>query len=231
VIHRPILSIGPSIPIGQSLQPEILSLPLAGWREQQRHDHSIVWIKGSNQLRQLELIPGETGFSGITAENVMHFRRAGRQVALDQGMGLIELECVFVANRSALRMVCKQSLEGSTGFIYLGRLIVPFPKLTISVTTQSLELTDVGRRERAIEARMLDQVWCAAKRWIRDPYDPAFDSLALCHLADAQQFDVQFPNHPLSLVRQDLQVLETETIFSDQLFDAAINLDAVRKMA
>jgi hypothetical protein len=245
VIHRPILSIGPSVSVNgsikfQALQPEpslpenhqlenqhlenqhlgCVQLPLAGWHEQQRHEYSIVWIKGLTQLRQLELIRGHAGFSQITAENVTHFRRAGRRAALDQGMGLIELDCIRVAARAALRIICKQALEDSAGFMYLGRLIVPFPKFTISLASQSLELAHVGRREQAIEARMQDQNSSEPQRWIRDPYDPAFDSSASYHLADDQGFDAQFPDHPLSLVRQDLRILETEITFSDRPVDA-----------
>jgi hypothetical protein len=252
VIHRPILSIGPSVPVNgsikfQALQPETnlpgnqqleyqylenrqlehlelgcVHLPLAGWYAQQRHDHNIVWIKGPKQLRQLELIPGDAGFTQITAENVTCFRRAGRQVALDQGMGLIELDCIRVAARAALRIICKQPLEDSAGFMYSGRLIVPFPKFTISLATQSLELEHVGWREQAIEARMRDRNSSEPQRRIRDPYDPAFDSSASFHIADDRGFDAQFPDHPLSLVRQDLRILETGITFSDQPADAWI---------
>ena len=49
--------------------------------------------------------------------------------------------------------------------------------------------------------------------WIRDPYDPEFDEVALHHLTDEARFDHIFPNHPLTLVRQDLRTLEHHTVF------------------
>jgi hypothetical protein len=238
VTQRLILSIGSSIPVNgsiqfqapqvepnpletlqpETLQPEILQLgtarlPLAGWREWQRRTNSIVWLKGSRQLRQLEKIPGNAGFPRVDAENVTHFRRAGMQMAADQGMVLIELECVSIATQPALRMLCKQALENSDGFMYLGRLIVPFETYTLCLATQSLELANSGGYEQMPELPTQNQDLSAATFVTRDSYNPKFSPMALRQRDDAQHFEALFQNHPLSLVRQDLRLLESETVF------------------
>lgn len=44
-------------------------------------------------------------------------------------------------------------------------------------------------------------------RWAQDPYDPDYDGPCLRNMADAEEHDAGFPQHPLSRVRFALQCL------------------------
>ena len=65
------------------------------------------------------------------------------------------------------------------------------------------------------EAVVLDQMVAAGRitfqekderilGWTQDPYDPTLDAPLLRNLAEDEQYDAQFPDHPLSRLRSIL---------------------------
>ena len=57
--------------------------------------------------------------------------------------------------------------------------------------------------------------------WVKDPYDPQFDNIALFNLADHPQYDAKFPDHPLSRVRRKLSHIINTVQFGRDIIDAA----------
>jgi hypothetical protein len=195
-------------------------LPLRHWHELERTARSVSWNNASNQFRTLELIAGNSGFPAINQVSLSQYRRVMRQNALEKNHGIVAVELSNVNNFAALTTITKYPLEHQRGFGYHGWICVPLPTCTLNLysTVHEHSLTKVRmteKRETAI-LRLIDQDFSAKPNLnpgTRDPYDSEFDEVALYHPTDEVNFDLLFPNHPLSLIRKDLRTLELHTVF------------------
>jgi hypothetical protein len=195
-------------------------LPLRHWQELERTACSVSWGNASNQFRTLELIAGSGGFPAINQTSLNDYRRVTRQNALEQGHGIVAVELSNVNDFVALTTITKYPLEHQLGFGYNGWICVPLPTCTLNLysTVHEHSMTEqrmTEQRETAISG-LIAQDFSAnsdLNTCTRDPYDPEFDEVALYHPTDEANFDHLFPNHPLSLIRKDLRILELHTVF------------------
>jgi hypothetical protein len=208
-----------SDPLESNLPAALLKsvrLPLQGWFEVGRDNRSITWGNAKDQLRMLELIDGHSGFPPINPGSIDDYRRVMRQNALEQGHGILEVQMAWIDGFSALKTITKYPLEHQLGFGYTGWLCVPLPAMTFNIYSKALEQNVSDQRAVIFGALALAKeinVNLDPHAWICDPYDPEFDEVALHHLADQAQFDDLFPQHPLTLVRRDLEKLLQQTLF------------------
>ncbi len=194
-------------------------LPLRHWQELKRTAYSVSWGNASHQFRTLELIAGSGGFPVINQVSLNDYRRVMRQNALEQGHGIVAVELSNVNDFAALTTIIKYPLEHQLGFGYNGWICVPLPTCTLNLySTVQHSITEqcmTEQRETAISG-LLGQDFSTnpdLSTCPRDPYDPEFDEVALYHPTDEAKFDHLFPNHPLSLIRKDLRILELHTVF------------------
>jgi hypothetical protein len=195
-------------------------LPLQDWHELERDTHSITWGNNAiNQFRFLELVDGNGGFPAINQTSLNTYRRVMRQNSLEKGHGIVEVQLSKIAGIVALKTITKYPLERRLGFGYDGWICVPLPKLTLNIYTKVLGQDRTQQRTTADGALLWTQrinTNLDPNTWTRDPYDSEFDEVALHHLTDEARFDHMFPDHPLTLVRQDLRTLERYTVFRCQ---------------
>jgi hypothetical protein len=196
---------------------DTVRLPLQGWHELQRNKTSITWGNAKNQLRMLELIAGHSGFPPINAASIHDYRRVMRQNALEKGHGILQVQTSTIGGLSALKTITKYPLEHQRGFGYNGWLCIPMPDQTLNIYSKSLEQNGSDQRADVIGAMITNQRIDAnqdSSTWICDPYDSEFDEVALHHLTEEARFDDFLPDHPLTLVRKDLERLEHHTVLS-----------------
>jgi hypothetical protein len=179
-----------------------VQLPLRGWLEQHRAPNLRVWANQKRQLRLLEVFPGVAGLPAIQVRSLESYRRAERQLALEQGSGIIEVSLARVAGLDALRIVTKRLAdpEIGVGFEYVGQFKIQLNDAFLTITTRASPWGEAVSREELIEARLAGR----EGRLRFDPYEPRFDQVALNHVGDQARFDAWFPQHPLTLVRRDL---------------------------
>jgi hypothetical protein len=194
---------------------EAVRLPLQGWFELERDSNSIAWVNTKNQFRMLELVDGHSGFPAINQTSLNDYRRVMRQNSLEKGHGIVEVQLSKIVGVAALKTITKYPLEHRLGFGYDGWICLPLPKLTLNIYSKILgqdmtrQLTNTGALLRTQSININPD----PNTWTRDPYDSEFDEVALHHLTDEARFDHMFPDHPLTLVRQDLRNLERYTVF------------------
>jgi hypothetical protein len=195
---------------------DTVRLPLQGWHELERKKTSITWGNAKDQFRMLELIAGHSGFPPINAASIDDYRRVMRQNSLEKGHGILEVQASNIGGFSALKTITKYPLEHQRGFGYNGWLCIPMPDQTLNMYSKALEQNVLDQRAPVIGAMITNQQINAnpdSSTWICDPYDSEFDEVALHHLTDEARFDEFLPNHPLTLVRKDLEFLEHHTVF------------------
>jgi hypothetical protein len=194
---------------------DTVRLPLQGWHELERKKTSITWGNAKSQLRMLELIAGHSGFPPINAASIHDYRRVIRQNSLERGHGILEVQASKIGGFGALKTITKYPLEHRRGFGYNGWLCIPMPDQTLNMYSKALEQTVSDQRAVVIGTMITNQQINAnpdSSTWICDPYDSEFDEVALHHLTDEARFDDFLPDHPLTLVRKDLERLEHHTV-------------------
>lgn len=136
-----------------------------------------------------------------------------RKMAEANGIAPVEINSVTLKELAAIRTIYKLKME-PTGFAFLGSYTLPFSDRTIVIKIQCVESGITGMRESAVliieDCKDADEETGMLIGWEADPYDPSHTAKFMANKADAEKYDAQFPEHPLSRVRAYLnQISET----------------------
>jgi hypothetical protein len=152
--------------------------------------------------------------------------RAGfRRILAKQGLALIELETVVINGCRAVWLIVKAP-QKPHGMTYIGSLTFPFRNFSFVLKAVCVEHGTTGMREAVVLERFLAErdervesggVDNALDGWQRDPFDPSYQAPLMRNLAEDEQYDAQFPKHPLSRVRRFLRSLYSTVLISDEL--------------
>lgn len=152
--------------------------------------------------------------------------------------GIVSLEVFTIQSKPAVQFIYKR--RHGLGYMYSGSLIVQSSDCncyTFAVVCAEGSFT--GVREAVITARLLQegnlqirmyrwyQKLFSRERasgylegWFYDPYDPGYSGIVLHSASDSEQFDPEFPNHPLTRLRSHLKRIR-ESLFFFESGDAA----------
>jgi hypothetical protein len=120
---------------------------------------------------------------------------------------LLELERVRIEGCDFMRTIFKQPQQPH-GMAYVGTLLLPFRDCSWVVKAQCEERGITGVREAVIlDRRISDLKLPGIEGWQADRYDPSFRAPLQRNLAEAEEYDAEFPDHPLSRLRRLLQRL------------------------
>lgn len=149
------------------------------------------------------------------------FRHDLRLLAAERGGGLVE--CELRPDLGAVEGVTKEPQRRvGRGHTYRGHLLVPTARGRVELELIAHEGSGTGEREAAVAAERFGGE--RPSGWSRDPYgyvyvqlppesselDPLPVDLSLRSLADAEGYDLLFPDHPLTRVREALRGLPLE---------------------
>jgi hypothetical protein len=144
-----------------------------------------------------------------TVRDVHVLRSFYRTLIADHNGGLIAVELNKRQQFDIIKTIFKVPQEPS-GIRYIGSLTIPFKTCSFVLKVQAVEGGITGMREAAVMDKLLkagnfDEVIMGA-----DPYDKGFKTGLLMTTAEAQIYDADFPNHPLSQVRNLLSQIEKQ---------------------
>ncbi len=141
-------------------------------------------------------------------------RQAARSRVTAAGAAIIEVETTTIDGCLALRQIIKVPQQPH-GMAYVGSLLLPFRDFSFVIKVQCQEHGTTGMRDAIILNEALgdrrvtvDPDRKELEGWMRDPYDPALRRGFHWNLSEAREYDVRFPNHPLSRLRPVLTHLE-----------------------
>ncbi|XTZ14981.1 hypothetical protein ACQSSU_26580 [Micromonospora echinospora] len=130
-------------------------------------------------------------------------RKGLAKMTAGQGGALIEADVVSVGDQPALRQVIKVKLPNQPhGQAFLGSYIVPKAACSAVLRVQAAESGMTGQREALVMAKT-----GPANYFRPHPYGPEGEGGLPSHVADDPAYDAQFPQHPLTRVRQVLAQL------------------------
>jgi len=189
-----------------------MRLTMAGWSEQKPNGNMRIWNDTEGNALSLNGVPNHD-ISRLASDPAWDARGWARELAEDRPAGLIEADRVPGPAGSAVRLIYKR-LE-LPAYIYTGMFIFPANGVDMVWTVVAGERDLTGEREAIVTKELFDQgklktIGDYERSWAQDPYDPDYsgvDRSLLRFISDDESYDQQFPQHPLSLVRQVLRDL------------------------
>lgn len=137
--------------------------------------------------------------------------RAGlAQVAAGVGGGLVEAAPGTVDGLPAVRQLVKVPLGVRSGQAFIGSLTVPRATCSTVVKVQAAEGGTTGLREAMIMAEVGPDAYFRAH-----PYGDGELGGLPSHVADDEEWDARFPDHPLTLVRATLRRIAPTVTLDD----------------
>jgi len=190
-----------------SININSVSIPNFGWNKVEENDARIVWVN-----------PEESALISIyffnippdlpTIKNVDSLRNFYRHSIAASGGGLIEVSTFDLQNFPSVKTIFKiPQQEG--GMTYLTSVTIPFENCSFVIKTQAVEVGTTGIRDTFVLNRFLESGEVTfddkgLKNWFEDPYDPTFKGGILMNKSEQEQYDTEFPQHPLSIVRTSI---------------------------
>jgi hypothetical protein len=145
----------------------------------------------------------------------------GKQVA-SAGAGVISIDTLDIDGCKLIKMIIRVPQQPS-GVIYLGSLTLPFKDFSFVVKMQCAERGSTGIRETLIMDELLKvrevRIDSSGKieGWFQDPYDPTASAMWMMNKAESDKYDIRFPEHPLSILRQTLRQIESLMRISEEV--------------
>ncbi|WP_244162930.1 hypothetical protein [Streptomyces bungoensis] len=176
-------------------QTPVTGLDLTGFAEREPG----VWTDAAGIILSVHFFPLVPDLPAPLHElERLRFERA-RDVARAGG-GLIEAVAGTVDGVTALRQLIKMPLGSRPGQAFIGSWTLPKDRCSTVVKVQAAEGATTGLREAVVADRVEP-----ANYFRPHPYtgDGQLGGLPY-HVADLEQWDAQFPDHPLTLVRAAL---------------------------
>jgi hypothetical protein len=180
------------------------------WRIVDQSERMTIWEDGDGDRLSLTWHLG-VRFPNLADENAVRGRC--RKIAKRMHSGLIEATVVTGANGPAVMFIYKR-IE-LPAFIFTGMLLVaPTSRASTMWTVVARERGTTGVREALVTVQLVNEGKLDLDNfeasWAHDPYDPTYrgvDRRTRRYLSDAESYDEQFPEHPLSKVRRELRRL------------------------
>ncbi|OIV37933.1 hypothetical protein BIV57_08660 [Mangrovactinospora gilvigrisea] len=130
---------------------------------------------------------------------------------------LIEADQAVVDGVRAVRMVAKQPLPGGPGhgLLFGGVLVLPRDRCSAVLKIEAPEQGVTGMREATVAARSGNPMGLFQDH----PYQPGLRGALPFNEADSYEYDEEFPDHPLTVVRRVLAHLITTSAVDPQFRD------------
>lgn len=150
----------------------------------------------------------------VPLESLDELRSFYRSQIQETGGALVSLDVVTCDEVDVIVLLFKTP-QGPSGMTYAGSITIPFRDRSWVINVQCPEFGITGMRDTAVFAKLSDTEadgW--EERWSRDPYAPGVRANLMRNLADDEQYDADFPDHPASRARRYLSELQSSLRFS-----------------
>jgi hypothetical protein len=185
-------------------------LPMPGWELVRREPAAAYWRDAMGDVASLTLGSGDPGMPPLSDRTAL--QRYCRHIAERQGAGLVEVVTAVGAEGPSLTYIYKRLRKPA--FTVFGVVTTPMTQGSWTWMVIAAERGSTGVREAVITAKLLEagQLTLESYKasWAQDPYEPAYSGVersTLRYLSDAEEYDAEFPDHPLTKVRRELRRL------------------------
>lgn len=121
--------------------------------------------------------------------------------------GLLAAELYQLQGFDVIKTIFKIPQEPN-GRQYIGSLTLPFSTCSFVLKVHAIEAGITGFRDTMVADELLRGGNFDLADWDCDPYDKDLKTGLLMNLSEAEKYDVEYPDHPLSIVRNMLNQIE-----------------------
>jgi hypothetical protein len=206
---------------------ERVTFDTSGWHEHEQ-DRKKDWMVWGNAGDILTLAAEPSPWKLFKPMEREYWIQDARQMAMPGG--IVSVDPRLAASRPAIEIIYKRT-EGM-GYRYTGMLIVEFRGYWCQMTGVFGEKGATGYREAFLTPQLLSRGKIHLRKhpyyrrlftrssgylkgWFVDPYDPKYRGTVLRSVADSEEYDELFPNHPLTRLRYTLKTVRESLQFHD----------------
>jgi hypothetical protein len=195
---------------------QLVHFAMAGWNEEVAPHDRRTWRNAQGDVMSFTFIP-VSSFRLPDASDITALQNWSRAIAQSRGGGLIEAGVVS-GKSSGVTLIYKR-LE-MPAYVFTGQLFIPQGETYQVWIVVAGETGTTGIREASVATHLYNTgQWTSPQEYERswrDPYDPNYRGVDVSTLhfeSDAERYDEQFPEHPLSRLRRILAMLPDATKF------------------
>ena len=191
-----------------------ISVPELGWAKE-KEGNAVLWVNPEGSIA-VSINFFDRAPDIPTIKDINKLRAFYRDLIISVNGGIIEVDLLKRQQFDIVRTIFKIP-QPVRGMLYVGSLTIPFRTCSFVLKVQAVEGGGTGMREALIVDRFLKDGTFDEPTWAADPYENGIKEGNLMNKAEDQKYDVDFPDHPLTQVRNLLSQLEREFTWESQL--------------
>jgi hypothetical protein len=194
-----------------------------GWKLREKNSDVKVWDNDSGDVLSLNFF-NKTPDIPVSLSQEIELRNFYRKSVAEVGGGILKVEVVELKGLSAVECLFKMPMQPS-GMLYLASFTIRDKSYVVKLQCPEQGIT--GARDSAVFALHAnfddedDENFNPFKGWMKDPYDESITEGVLMNLSEAEEYDVKFPNHPLTRARRYLSQIKETISFDERLSNLA----------
>lgn len=201
---------------------DLIEIPTFGFQQISSKRDIKLWNDNNSRELSLHFFKKKPDLPFLDKENLITFFR--NQVSTNNG-AIIEIESFKINDFDIVKTILKFNIGnnelGLNQIVYLGSLIIPFKNYSFVIKINSFDEGVTGIRESIIFNDLLVEkdgdLFLVQESWSKDPYDSEFKSDFLMNTSELEIYDEKFDEHPLTLIRNKLKMIEKEIKFDHEL--------------
>jgi|SRR5579859_75774 len=185
------------------------------------HDGVPVWHTPAGDGLGIFYYP-EPPDTKLLTNSVDEVRAFYRNEAQASGGAILEVDVLELDGCKTIKTIIKVP-QKPKGMGYLGSLTLPFRDFSYVLKIQCLERGITGMRDSVIFSTYLKSGEVTLGKdgqilgWMQDPYEPSLISALAKNKSEAEEYDSQFPQHPLSRLRRILAQVQPTLKISEEI--------------
>jgi len=158
-----------------------------------------------------------------TAKDIEFLKSYYRELIYPNNGGLIETHFVTLNGITAVKAIFK--IKQPAGMAYVASVTIPFRDFSFVVKLQAIETGVTGIRDAVLAEKLLQRNEISIGEhgflnWFSDPYDKTITGGVLMNQSEQQQYDAEFPSHPLTIVREGINKIVSEIQFTSEVLNS-----------
>lgn len=212
---------------GIKTKPTINSIKFSteGWKLERQNKYEKFWLsKEKASFIIMNFYDGPPTDIPAKLNQVEKIRNHYRQMTVDEiGGGFIKCDVSKIKNFDAIEFIVKYPMK-PRGIGYNGSIMLPFKNYNFLIAMKAVEVGITGMREAFTMDKWMSEHGMPKTDengrmigFAKDPYDENFTEGRLMNYSEKEEFDKDFPNHPLTIIRTKMKEIKESITFTDEL--------------
>ena len=202
-----------------------LNFNTLGLRSQDENENARSWLTDEGDNLTLYFYEEVPDIEADTGE-ITQIRSFYRNFAELNNAAILQVDSMEKSGLHFLYQIMKTPQEEG-GTAYVGTITFPFRDYSYVIRVQCLEKSEIGFREAEILAEKVrdgtvsvNEQSQSLKGWSADPYNKTVVTRQMANISENSEYDVRFPDHPLSRLRRQLRHILSSVILDQELLQA-----------